>query len=380
MAARTTKKRAPASRKTRGAAHSRVVVDLGERSYPIEIGHGTLASAGDAIAAATGAERAAIITVPEVGRRYAPRLERSLRQAGIKPVRITVPDGDKTKNLRQLGKLYDAFVEHQLDRSSVVVALGGGMVGDLSGFAAASYLRGIPFVQVPTTLLAMVDASVGGKVAINLPQGKNLAGAFYQPRLVWVDTETLASLPARDRAAGMTEIIKAGAIWDRALFESLEGNVERALALDAAALHPVVERACEIKAEVVSQDEREGGVRMLLNFGHTLGHAVEKIARYRGILHGEAVAIGMVYAAELSESLGLARNCSVPIRELLGRTGVPLELPDHPRKAYLAALGVDKKKKGSRVHFVVLRRIGRAETRPMTLAQIFPAKRARRRA
>jgi 3-dehydroquinate synthase len=321
----------------------------------------------------------AIVTVPEVGRRYAPRLTRSLRAAGLRVHRIDVPDGDATKNLRQLARLYDAFLEAGLDRSSAVVALGGGMVGDLAGFAAASYLRGIPFVQVPTTLLAMVDASVGGKVAVNLPQGKNLVGAFHQPRLVWVDLATLETLPARERAAGMAEIIKAGAIRDAALFRRLEDDVEAALALEPAALLPVVEAACAMKAEVVRRDEREGGLRMLLNFGHTLAHAVEKLSGYRRWLHGEAVGMGMVYAARRGESLGWTpARTRQRLEDLVHRAGLPTELPHFDRRAYLEALRVDKKKQDARIRFVVLRRVGRAETRPLRPEEIFPPAAMRR--
>ena len=366
--ARSTRRRGPRTRN--------VKVDLGDRSYPIRIGSGTLDGAGEAIARATRASQVALLTEPGVGRRYAPRLLRSLRAAGVRAHRFDVPPGDATKNLRQAGRLYDALLAKGLDRSSALVALGGGMVGDLTGYVAATYLRGIPFVQVPTTLLAMVDASVGGKVAVNLPQGKNLIGAFHQPRLVWIDTDTLRSLPARERAAGMAEIIKAGAIWDERFFASLEKRVEAALELDPAALLPAIERACRIKAEVVSRDEREAGVRMLLNFGHTLAHAVEKRYRYGRVLHGEAVAMGMVYAARRSEELGLApRGTRERLEVLVERAGLPTRLPSFPRKAYLEALAVDKKKQDKRIHYVVLRRIGRAETRPMTPQEIYPARR-----
>jgi 3-dehydroquinate synthase len=350
-----------------------VRVALGERSYPIRIGAGTLDDAGAAIAKATGARQVAVLTVPGVGRRYAPRLLRSLKAAGVRARRIEVPDGDATKNLRQAAKLYDAFLEQGLDRRSALVALGGGMVGDLTGYAAATYLRGIPFVQVPTTLLSMVDASVGGKVAVNLKQGKNLVGAFHQPRLVWIDSETLRSLPARERAAGMAELIKHAAIRDARLFAQLERDVEAALALDPAVLNAAIARSCRIKAEVVAQDEREGGVRMLLNFGHTLGHAVEKKYRYGRVLHGEAVSMGMVYAARRSEELALApAGTAARLEALLQRAGLPTELPQFARKAYLDALRVDKKKQDERIRFVVLRRIGEAETRPLTPEEIYP--------
>jgi len=356
------------------AKKARVRVELGERSYPIQIASGSLDEAGPAIARATNAEKVAIVTVPGVGRRYGARLARSLKRAGIRAQRVDVPDGDGSKSLKQLSRLYDAFLAAGLDRHSAVVALGGGMVGDLAGYAAASFLRGIPVVQVPTTLLAMVDSSVGGKVAVNLPQGKNLVGAFHQPRLVWIDLETLQSLPRRERAAGMTEAIKKAAIWDARFFARLEKNVERALALEPDALLPTVRRACEIKAEVVSMDEREAGTRALLNFGHTMGHAIEKIERYRGILHGEAVAIGAVYAARVSEALDLsAPGTEERLKALLERAGLPTQLPRHPRKAYLEALRVDKKRKSAHIAYVVLCGIGQADTVDLTPAEILAA-------
>jgi 3-dehydroquinate synthase len=359
-----------------GAARRRlrtVRVELGDRSYPVRIGEETLARAGAEIARLTVARRAALVTVPTVGRRYATRVLRSLRRAGMQAKRIDVPDGDASKSLRQAGRLYDAFLEQGLDRGSVVVALGGGMVGDLAGFAAATYLRGVAFVQVPTTLLAMVDASIGGKVAVNLPQGKNLVGAFHQPRLVWVDVATLRSLPQRQLAAGFAEIVKAAALWDADFFARLECDAEDLLALEPRKLLPVVERACAIKAEVVRRDEREGGLRMLLNLGHTLGHAVEALQGYRGVLHGEAVAMGMVYAARRSEELGLApAGTAERVEGLLQRFGLPTVLPARPRKAYLEALRVDKKSLDSRIRYIALRRIGKAQPVSLTPAQILP--------
>lgn len=365
----TAQKRRRTQPKTR-----RLTVDLGERSYPIVIGHDTLDDAGAAIARATGAKRVALITVRPVGRRYGARLARSLKAAGVAVTRIEVPDGDANKNLKQLARLYDAFLAAGLDRSSAVVALGGGVVGDLAGYAAASYLRGIPFVQVPTTILAMVDASIGGKTAVNLKQGKNLVGAFYQPKLVWIDTKLLESLPMRERAAGMAEVVKAGAIWDARLFKRLERDIEAALELDPKVLIPIVRRACAIKAEVVSQDEREAGVRTYLNFGHTLGHAIEKHLKYRKMLHGEAVAIGMVFAAQRSEELGFApEGTRDRLEALLVRAGLPVALPSFPRRAYLSGLEVDKKKTDRRIRFVVLHRIGEAGSVPLTPTEVFPA-------
>lgn len=356
-----------------------VQVELGERSYPVRIGVDLLPKAGPEIARCTGARRVAIVTVPAVQRRYAGRLVRSLREASIAARVIAVPDGDRTKSLRAAARLYDAFLDAGLERGSAVVALGGGMVGDLAGFAAATYLRGIAFVQLPTTLLAMVDASVGGKVGVNLPRGKNLVGAFLQPRLVLADASTLASLPRRALAAGLVEAIKKAAILDAALFERIERDLERILALDPEALLPVIERAVALKAEVVSKDERETGLRLLLNFGHTLGHAIEAQAGFRRFLHGEAVAMGMVFAARRSEELGFApAGTSERIASLLARAGLPTELPAQPRGAQLAALRVDKKARDSRIRFVVLRGIGAADTVALRPEEILPRGRVRR--
>jgi len=362
--------------RAREAGYSRrLEVALAERSYPIEIGVGTLSAAGSEIARRTGASRAVVVTEARIGRRYAGPLMRSLREAGVRAQRVDVPSGDATKNLRQVARLYEAFLDRGVDRGTAIVALGGGMVGDLAGFAAASFLRGLPFVQVPTTLLAMVDSSVGGKVGVNLPRGKNVVGAFHQPKLVWIDVATLHSLPARERAAGFAEVIKAAAIADPDFFERLERDVEGVLGLDPSLLVPVVERACAIKAGVVSRDEQESGERMLLNLGHTLGHAVETLTRYRKVLHGEAVAMGMVYAARRSESLGLApAGTAERIADLVERSGLPVELPDFPRRAYLSAMRVDKKRRDSRIRYIVLREIGRAEAVPLTPAEILPAR------
>jgi 3-dehydroquinate synthase len=300
-------------------------------------------------------------------------LTRGLRAKGVRVGRIVVPDGDSTKSLGQLAKLYDHFLEMGLDRQSAVVTLGGGVVGDLGGFAAATYLRGISFAQVPTTVLAMVDASIGGKTGVNLKQGKNLVGAFHQPRGVFIDVATLRSLPMRQRAAGFAELIKAAMIWDAEFFDWLESRVEAILDLDPKVVIPALERACSIKAEVVERDEREEGLRRQLNFGHTLAHAIEAHSSYRGILHGEAVAIGMVFAADRSEALGFApAGTRDRLEALLERAGLPTRPPDRPRQAYLSAIAVDKKKQGDKIHFVVSKGIGSAGTALLGLRDIIP--------
>ncbi len=361
-----------------GRALRSVTVELGDRSYPVEIGAGTLAGLGERVVACTGARRAVVITVPPVGRRYATRVLRSLRAAGMATARIDVPDGDASKTLRVVERVYHELLRARADRHSVLVALGGGMVGDLTGYAAATYLRGIPFVQVPTTVLAMVDASVGGKTGVNLREGKNLVGAFHQPRLVAVDVATLRTLPARERAAGFAEVVKKAIIWDAELFETLERDVEGLLALEESVLVPVLGRAVEIKAEVVRRDEREADVRMLLNFGHTLAHAIEALTHYRGLLHGEAVAIGMVYAAERSEALGYAPlGTAARLEKLCRRLGLPTQPPPFPRSAYLSALQVDKKRQDSRIHYVVLGGVGSARTVPLLPSEVAAALPAR---
>lgn len=357
-----------------GAAERIVGVELGERSYPVRIGWGTVAELGPRVAE-LGAKRAIVVSVPPVWSRYGAVALRSLRGAGLRAVRLVVPDGDRTKNLGQVARLYEACLDAGADRSTVLIALGGGMTGDLTGFVAATLLRGLPFVQVPTTLLAMIDSSVGGKTGVNLARGKNLVGAFHQPRLVQVDAALLRSLPRRVLAAGMAEVVKHGAIRDAALFERLEAEIEGLLELrDPELALQVLEQAVRVKTVVVGLDEREQGVRVQLNFGHTLGHAVEALKRYRGVLHGEAVAIGMVFAARRSEALEAApEGTAARLEALLARAGLPTELPDFPRRAYLSALRVDKKRRDARIRFVVLRRIGEAGTLPLLPEEILPS-------
>jgi len=356
-----------------------VRVALGERSYGIEIGRGSLGELGPVVARLLGARQALLVSVPPVAQRYGAGVTRSLRRAGLRVKRFTVPDGERSKNLTQVRRLYDAFLDAGADRSSVVVALGGGVVGDLAGFVAATLFRGIPVVQVPTSLLAMVDSSVGGKTGVNVRRGKNLVGCFHQPRLVWIDLEVLRSLPPRQFAAGMAELVKHAAIRDAVLFDRLEVQAAELRAQEPDRLLPLLARSCEIKAEVVRRDERETGLRMLLNFGHTLGHALESLKRYRGILHGEAVARGMAFAARRSEELDLApRGTAERLQSLLERVGLATDLLPFPRSAYLAAMAVDKKRQGGRIRFVALRGIGRAETVSLLPREILPARWGRR--
>jgi len=350
-------------------------VELGPASHPVYVGNAILDRLGE-LSRAAGIKPGpvALVTDSNVARHYSAHAAGALEKSGFIPKLMVVPAGEASKSSAVLQDLYDQMIGAEIDRGGSIFALGGGVVGDLGGFAAASYLRGIAVVQVPTTLLAMVDSSVGGKTGVNVSRGKNLVGAFHQPRLVWVDAATLATLPPRELRAGLAEVVKHAVIRDAALFAALESDAEALLTGGPERFVPLLERNCAIKAEVVARDERESGLRMILNFGHTLAHAIEALARYRGVLHGEAVAMGMSFAARRSEALGLAPpGTSGRLVALLARLGLPTELPAHPRRAYLAALSVDKKKRDAHVRFVALREIGRAETVALLPREIFPS-------
>jgi 3-dehydroquinate synthase len=340
-----------------------VRVALGPRSYPIHIGSG-LARRADLIVPALPQRRAAIVTNTTVARLHLEPLAAALAAAGVACVRIVVPDGEDHKDWATLDTVFDALLEHRCDRQTAIVALGGGVIGDLAGFAAATYQRGVPFVQVPTTLLAQVDSSVGGKTAINHPRGKNMVGAFHQPLVVVADMDTLATLPDRELRAGLAEVIKHGAIRDAGLFAWLEVNVERLLARESDALAHVVKRSVEIKAEVVAADERESGERVLLNFGHTFGHAIEAGVGYGSWLHGEAVGAGMAMAADLSARVGLLDGASVErLRRVLERAGLPVAGPRLDADRYVELMAVDKKARAGRTPFILLERLGTAVIR-----------------
>ncbi len=338
-----------------------VKVSLGDRSYPIHIGPGLLPSLGKKCTDLGLGARCAIISDANVAKRYARTAWNSLLKAGFEPALVTVPAGETAKSLKTVSACYDQFAAHRLERKSFVVALGGGVVGDLAGFVAATYLRGVPFVQVPTTLLAQVDSSVGGKVGVNLKAGKNLVGAFYQPRLVLCDLDTLDTLPPREFRAGLAEVIKYGIIYDAPLFARLERDLDKLLRRDKDTLAAVVARCCEIKADVVGQDETESGLRAILNFGHTIGHAIEAISGYGKFLHGEAISLGQIAAANLSkELLGLPAKDEERIAALFARTGLPTTLALAPaRRAKLSdAMKLDKKVSGGEIKFVLADRIG----------------------
>ena len=335
-------------------------VALGERTYPIHIGNGIL-DHGQLIASRLPQKKAAVVTNDVVGPLYLSRLTQSLAACGVATVPIVLPDGEEHKNWQTLNRIFDELIAQRCERQTALIALGGGVVGDIAGFAAAVFQRGMPFVQVPTTLLSQVDSAVGGKTAINHPAGKNMIGAFYQPLVVVADTGTLDTLPDRELSAGIAEIVKYGIIGDLSFFEWLEANVEHLLARDPVALAYAVERSCRAKAEVVALDERESGPRALLNFGHTFGHAIEAGLGYGVWLHGEAVAAGMVLAARLSQALGLVGGNDVErIRNLLKRARLPVDGPNLGPARYLELMGHDKKVAGGKIRYVLLRRLGEA--------------------
>jgi 3-dehydroquinate synthase len=337
-----------------------LTVDLGYRSYPIHIGPGLL-DRSDLITPHLAQKRVAIVTNPIVGPLYLERLSRTLESAGVSVLPIILPEGEEYKDWETLNLIFDALLQNRAERKTTLIALGGGVIGDMTGFAAACYQRGVPFIQVPTTLLSQVDSSVGGKTGINHPLGKNMIGAFHQPKLVLADTDTLKTLPAREVSAGLAEIIKYGLIWDDAFFTWLETNMEKLRALEAHAISHAICRSCEIKAQVVGQDEHESGIRVLLNLGHTFGHAIEAGMGYGNWLHGEAVGAGMVLAARVSQRMGLINQTDLTRTEsLIACAGLPVEAPALGVQRYLDYMRVDKKVEGGKTRFVLLKKIGEA--------------------
>ncbi len=341
----------------------RVRIELADRSYDILIGAGVL-DAPDSYDGIPSAADALIVTNPTVAPPYASRLGQALALRYRRVHVVELPDGESHKDWVTLNLIFDALLGHGCDRKTVLFALGGGVVGDMAGFAAASYMRGVPFVQVPTTLLAQVDSSVGGKTAINHPLGKNMSGAFCQPVRVIADLQTLSTLPRREIVAGLAEVIKYGPIADDAFLRWIEAHVDDLLALEPTALAHAVKRSCEIKARVVAQDERESGLRAILNFGHTFGHAIEAGLGFGAWLHGEAVGCGMVMAADLSRRLGLIDTAYAKrIRDVVGRVGLPLRAPDLGLSRWLELMRLDKKAEGGEIRFVVIESPGRAGMR-----------------
>jgi 3-dehydroquinate synthase len=333
-------------------------VDLGERSYPIAIGPSLLNDSA-LLARHVHGNKVAIVSNTTVAPLYLERIETGLRDAGKQVTTVILPDGEEHKNWSSLMLIFDALLQNKADRKTTLIALGGGVIGDLTGYAAASYMRGVDFIQVPTTLLSQVDSSVGGKTGINHPLGKNMIGAFYQPRAVIADTATLETLPERELSAGLAEVIKYGAVIDLAFFEWIEANIGKLMARDKGALAYAIARSCEIKADVVRQDEREGGLRAILNFGHTFGHAIEAGMGYGAWLHGEAVGCGIVMAADLSQRMGLIDAATVErVRKLIAAAGLPVKAPDLGVAKWLEAMEVDKKNEGGAIKFILMNPLG----------------------
>lgn len=338
-----------------------IQVGLGERSYPISIGSGLIDSIGHRLQQQGNiAKRYALISDDRVAALYGERVLQSFESAGIACELLTFPHGEASKHLQTIGDLASSLAERGFDRKDGLIALGGGVTGDITGFLAAIYMRGIPFVQVPTTLLAQVDSSVGGKTGVDIPQGKNLIGVFYQPKAVYIDTEVLATLPREEFLGGMAEVIKYGASIDAAFFAWLREHRQAILALEPSCIIPMVKRCCEMKAAVVEQDEREGGLRRILNFGHTIGHAVEAASGYR-LIHGFAVAIGMVAVAELAVRAGIApAEVAQEMRQILYEYELPTTIPsEYAPQTLRAFLRTDKKTVGGRVFFVLPEQLGR---------------------
>jgi 3-dehydroquinate synthase len=348
-------------------------VELGARSHPVHVGSGILDRLGE-LSRDAGLKpgRAALISDSNVSRLYASRAIDSLKASGFDPVLIEIPAGESSKTLEMLAVVYDRMTTAELDRHSTVFALGGGVTGDLAAFAAATYLRGIAVVQIPTTIVAQVDSALGGKSGVNHRLGKNLIGAFHQPRLVLADVESLETLPDREFREGLAEVIKYGAIMDAPMIADLERDLEAILKRDLAVLENIVERSLRHKATVVENDERESGLRKILNFGHTVGHAIEASAGYGKFLHGEAVAIGMVVACKVSiRHAGLAEDEAGRLVRLIERAGIPTSIPSVSKSEDLrVALRLDKKRLESRIEFVVIDRLGHAFTKDLAIDDI----------
>ena len=337
-----------------------ITVPLGERTYPIHIGSGMLDCLGTHVLEALGQISVAVVTDDNVAPLYLDRAVQSLEAAGMKVCTITLPHGEQTKCLDQLAHLYDFLCENRITRKDAVVALGGGVIGDLTGLAAATFLRGVHFIQVPTTLLAQVDSSVGGKVAVDLPQGKNLVGAFYQPEFVLVDPTTLNTLTDEYWRDGLGEVVKYGCIGDSALFTLLENCAPGGRKELMAHIDEILQHCIQAKADVVAQDERDTGLRMTLNFGHTIAHAVETCQHYTGLRHGEAVALGMHVMTRLTEQKGMtAPGTADRLDALLRQLDMPMELPAIPEADLIAAMGMDKKSAGKALRVIVLDEIGK---------------------
>jgi 3-dehydroquinate synthase len=353
-------------------------VDLRERSYEIFIGEGILSNAGDVLQRAGIEGKVAVVTNPTVAQLYLDTVHEALQGSGFEVTPVVLPDGEEYKNLATLSTIFDHLISERFERKSCIVALGGGVIGDIAGFAAASYLRGIRYVQIPTTLLAQVDSSVGGKTGVNHAQGKNLIGAFYQPRAVMIDVTVLSSLPRREFVAGLAEIIKYGIIKDSGLFDQLEAKMDRVLTLDRRLLTQMIATSCTIKARVIEKDEREDDYRAVLNFGHTVGHALEAATDYRQFLHGEAVGIGMAKAAAIAHQHGFCGAVIVSrITNLIRMAGLPTEIPDQvSTQSLIQGMELDKKSADQKIRFVMCTGIGKTCFHSLTAQQVAAAMRA----
>lgn len=337
-----------------------LTVSLADRSYPIHIGNGLLGQA-DLILPHLKRKQVAIVSNTTVAPLYMQAIAQPLRDAGVSVIEIILPDGEAYKNNETLQIIYDHLLQNRCERNTTLIALGGGVIGDLTGYAAATYLRGVPFIQVPTTLLSQVDSSVGGKTGINHPLGKNMIGAFYQPRLVLADIDTLQTLPQRELSAGVAEVIKYGLIRDADFFDWLEINMSALMALDPAVASYAIYRSCQNKAEVVAADEHEQGERALLNLGHTFGHAIENAMGYGVWLHGEAVATGTVMAADLSQRMGWLNAAQIArIKTIMQAAKLPIEAPDLGVEEYLRLMQLDKKVSDGRIRLILQQDIGKA--------------------
>lgn len=337
-----------------------LTVNLADRSYPIHIGQNLIANA-ELILPHLKRQHVAIVTNTTVAPLYLDKLTHTLQQAGVKVIPIILPDGEAYKNAETLNKIYDVLLQNRCERSTTLIALGGGVIGDLTGYAAATYLRGVPFIQIPTTLLSQVDSSVGGKTGINHPLGKNMIGAFYQPQVVLADIDTLNTLPPREFSAGMAEVIKYGLIRDAEFFDWLEAKIDALMALDEAAVSEAIYRSCQNKAEVVARDEHESGERALLNLGHTFGHAIENAMGYGVWLHGEAVAAGTMLAADLSLRMGWLTQAEVKrMHDLLTKAKLPLDAPKLGVEKYLDLMQLDKKVADGKIRLILQQGIGKS--------------------
>lgn len=338
-----------------------------DHSYRIHIERGSLAGLGDKLrnlGLGQKSDRVLVVTNPVVDRHYGRQAEESLRSAGFQSATVVIAGGERYKNPQGLQKIWDSAYGHRLERHSLMIALGGGVVGDMTGFASACWLRGIDFIQVPTTLLAMVDASIGGKTGVNHRQGKNLIGAFHQPRLVLIDPQLLKTLPAREIRAGMAEVIKYGVIWDQQLWALLQSakSLDRYTSIDPDLLLRIICRCAQTKAEIVAQDEKEAGIRAILNYGHTVGHAIEAITNYKLLNHGEAIAVGMTWAGWVARSMGWWTPQEYDQQQdILGKTKLPVSIPTCDHQELYLALTMDKKVSGGKIKFILPRAVGRVE-------------------